>query len=715
MATSTLTFYQCEITPEQNCVVDDIVNYLNSLTPLVVNNFQYIKLDLDLYIKVNSSQVNVPKFNYNYVAVKNSDVDKVYYYFIIGSPTWISQNTIQLQLSLDTLNTFKDDLVWTNKTNITRQHKDRFSTTYTNTAQGKILHRIIDNYDEGFAPVKYYDSGESIRVSNADYDFYLIYRNKEGLTADSTVPMDCFLCASEEINLNISVNSNGIHFNNYNIGDSLYAFTADNAPFTTTIKGTSYTISKAGPYKGIAFFRLENGTNIAHVLKDDGNVIIPDIGTTALTDVNTTLKVRVCRSFIPELDSNSQYTYYSVLGQVEARNYSMITIGQSSATLLSIDSIDRTDSRIVKIIKMPYAPFTLDFVNNKLNIPAGWTYSGGYLILDDLNTEFLNIIDDDYVISDYVNLKLQSSDIGKNKDNNIKYESKLYNSSFFSFKYIYDNFEKEFLLERYKPNVNQISSGIQIRFKQSNNISSNAIFRFNAINGSYKEPTLYGEFLNINRQNEVALYNSDYLNYIRNGYNYDKKAKTQQFISGLAGVGLGIAGAAASVFLPGAGVVGAAAAISFATSSLNSLSSVINTSVSNELAIKQKLDNAKLSAASVSNTEDLNLLSYYNGNRLIRYTEDINDKIKQSLYNLFRLTGYACNDYGIPNVNSRLYYNFLQCKADFEDNDWTYGKAFLDDIKAKYEIGVTYFHRVDNSYDWHQDKENFEKWLITTN
>ena len=708
--TSKLTFYQCEITPEKNCVVDDLAGYLSSLTPLVVENFQYIKLDLDLYIKVNSSQVNVPKFNYNYVAVKNEDVNKVYYYFIIGSPTWISQNTIQLQLSLDTLNTFNNDLIWTNKTNITRQHKDRFSTTYTTTAQGKVLNRKIDGYDEGFAPVKYYASGTSIRSSSADYDFYLIYRNKENLNASSSVPIECYLCASEEINLNISVNSNGIQFNNYNIGDSLYTFEKDNAPFTTTINGVSYTIGGSSQYKGIAFFRLENGTNIAHVLKEDGSTIITNIGNTALTDVTATVKVRVCRSFIPEVDGASQYTYYSVLGQVEARNYSTITIGQTSATLLSINSVDRTDSRIVKIIKMPYAPFTLDFVNGKLRIPAGWTYSGGYLLLNDLNTEFLNIIEGNDDFSDYVSLTVVPSDIGKNKDNNIKFESKLYNSNFFSLKYIYDNFEKEFLLERY--NARTTYPGVRIDFKQSNNISSNSIFKFIPMNGTYKEPTLYGEFLNVNRQNEVALYNSDYLTYIRNGYNYDKKAKAQQFGAGVAGVALGALGAAASVFMPAAGVVGAAGAISFGTSTISSIVSVINTAISNEQAIQQKLENAKKSAASVSNTEDLNLLSYYNGNRLIKYTEDINENIKKSLYDLFRLTGYACNDYAVPAVNSRLYYNFLQCKADFEDTNWTYGKAFLDDIKAKYEIGVTYFHKVDGSYDWPQEKENFEIWMI---
>ena len=705
--TSKLTFYQCEITPEKNCVVDDIGGYLSSLTPLVVENFQYIKLDLDLYIKVNSSQVNVPKFNYNYVSVKNEDVEKVFYYFIIGSPKWISQNTIQLQLSLDTLNTFRYDLIWTNKTNITRQHKDRFNTTYTTTAQGKVFHRKIDNYDEGFAPVKYYDSGESIRLSNADYDWYLVYRNKEDLNTSSTVPMNCFCCASEEINLNISVDYTGIQFSNYNVGDSLYVFSNDNAQFTTTINGISYTIGGSSQYKGIAFVK-RSVNNVAYLLRESDAVLTGPIGGSALTDVTATVNVKVCRGFDPGSDT-SIYNYYYILGQVDARNYSTITVGQTSATLLSINSVDRTDTRIVKIIKMPYAPFTLDFSLGKLNIPTGWTYSGGYLLLNDLNTEFLNIVEGNDDFSSYVNLTVVPSDIGKNKDNDIKYESKLYNSNYFSLKYIYDSFEKEFLLERY--NTNSAFPGVRIDFKQSNNISSNAVFRFIPMNGTYKEPTLYGQFLNVNRQNELALYNSDYLNYIRNGYNYDKKAKERQEQAGLTGIGLG-AGAAILSSLVSAGAVGAAGAISFATSTINSIASVINTSISNEQALQQKLENAKRSAASVSNTEDLNLLSYYNGNRLIKYTENINDNIKKSIYDLFRLTGYACNDYAVPVVNSRLYYNFLQCKADIEETDWTYGKEFLDDIKAKYEIGVTYFHRVDGTYDWRQRKENFETWMI---
>ena len=48
--------------------------------------------------------------------------------------------------------------------------------------------------------------------------------------------MNCFCCASEEINLNISVDYTGIQFSSYNVGDSLYTFAKDNSQFTTKIK-----------------------------------------------------------------------------------------------------------------------------------------------------------------------------------------------------------------------------------------------------------------------------------------------------------------------------------------------------------------------------------------------------------------------------------------------------------------------------------------------
>ena len=236
MATSILKFYQTPITPKLNCVVDSLTSYLNSLNNLTLNDYQYVKLALDITIKVNIPQSNVPKFNYNYVSIKNSDVDKTYYYFIIGTPEWISSDCVKLSLSLDTINTFKDDLVWTDKTITTRQHKDRFITKTSTSGNNITLLRSVDDYDEGISPVKYLKSKEQI-TSSLNYDFYLIYKNKANLDATTSVPLDCFLCASQNINLNISVDYNGIQFSDYSVGDSLYVFAKDNSVFTTTING----------------------------------------------------------------------------------------------------------------------------------------------------------------------------------------------------------------------------------------------------------------------------------------------------------------------------------------------------------------------------------------------------------------------------------------------------------------------------------------------
>ena len=702
--TSKLTFYQCEITPEKNCVVDDITSYLNSLTSNVVDNFQYIKLDLDLYIKINSSQTNVANFNYNYVAVKNSDVSKVYYYFIIGSPKWISQNTIQLQLSLDTLNTYWTDLTFTDKTHITRQHKDRFTKKTSNH-----LLRKVDKYEEGITGTKFYKTGSSIRVNSADYDWYLIYKNKEDVNTNTSVPIDCFCCASANINLKLPTSENGINFANYNVGDSISIYSKDNSSFTWTVNGSSYTISADGTYKGLILIKRQFA-NVGYLLKSDGNVLVSNIGNTTLTGITSTLKGYYAAGYDP-VELGQADNYSSAIGNLELQNYTEILIGGTTGTLSSINTVNRSDTKIIKIIKMPYAPFDVNIVSGKMTIPTGWIYSGGYLKLEDLNTEFLSYVSGGFDL-DELQVAYTSGDIAANKNHDIKYESKLYNSNFYSVKYAYDNFEKEILLERF--NVRTDFPGNTIKFKQSNNISSNSLFDIQAINGTYEESTLYGRYLNVNRQNEVALFSSDYINYIRTGYNYDKKAKERQLASNWLGVGISTAGTIANIGLKAvSGGVSLAAAIGTTQSLISGLSNAILQSISAEDAINQKLEATKQSPASVSNTEDLNLLSYYNGNRLIRYNESVSDEVKNSIYTLFRLTGYACNDYGIPVTNSRLYYNFLQCDADIEESSWTAGKDFLDDVKSRLKTGVTIFHKVNGSYNFLQDKENFETWLLT--
>ena len=78
---------------------------------------------------------------------------------------------------------------------------------------------------------------------------------------------------------------------------------------------------------------------------------------------------------------------------------------------------------------------------------------------------------------------------------------------------------------------------------------------------------------------------------------------------------------------------------------------------------------------------------------------------------LFYYYGYARGYYGIPNFTSRLYFNFVQCEANFAG--LTIPRAFRDDITAKLADGITDFHYVDGGYELTQTKENYEAALIS--
>ena len=111
---------------------------------------------------------------------------------------------------------------------------------------------------------------------------------------------------------------------------------------------------------------------------------------------------------------------------------------------------------------------------------------------------------------------------------------------------------------------------------------------------------------------------TDYIGPFERRYNFPLKNKTIQNVTSGIGTGISLIGAvgafSSSIVTGGAGV---AAGISFATSAIASLTSSIANAMQSEAAIQQKLDNEARRPSSVSNTTDLNLLSYYNGNKLV--------------------------------------------------------------------------------------------------
>lgn len=703
MAVSILTFYTTEITPERNARVDALEQYLSDCNKITVGNFQYKTIKLDDTIKIDWNQQELPNFPFNYLSIKRSDDinNKIYYYFILNS-NWRAPDTVELQISLDTINTFWNDLNWTAKTNITRQHKDRFLQKTRDASGTTRFQRIIDKFDEGINPVKFLTSEKKMDDNNKpDIDWYLIYR----ANPNANTTLDCLLCVDGDFE--IPVLMNGLNPAKLSLNSTYYIDGADGDFSYARLSGNADVIGLDKRYKALYINKDSTGTvKVIGVAADEQNNKELDSFNTYTTLArlyNNSVNLKT----IPRQDTTPAFlSYNNLINDYEVLDINYI--GQNKVR--HFKDVDRTDTKLVKIIKMPYAPFeTLDefqwrvvFDYNRLP----------FLRLTELDTDFLTQINQDTFSE--LQRTLTNTYIDSHPVHDITMESKLFNSNFYGIKYFYDNFEKEFLLERYSPKSSNTSNiYATIKFKQSNNISSNSLFDFEFTNANYNEPTVYSRYMMVNRSQELAIYTNDYLNYIRNGYNYDKKIKTSQNRANIVGaVASGVAAAASFVSSIWTGGVGIATGISFTTSTIAALYNTVTTVQNNEASLAQKLEDEKRKASSVSNMDDTNLLAYYNGNRLISTREQCSEEMKKALYELFRLTGYGCNDYGIPAFNTRLFYNFVQCKADFNEQQWYYGQEFLDDIKARFQVGVTDYHRVDNTYDWLQEKENFESWML---
>ena len=129
MATSKLTIYHTNIKPNDNYIIEDIdaflsnTNYCQTLTTL--DNFQYQRSEYQKQIKVNLNQDAVDNFKMvpDYIKIENPS--RVFYYFILGDRQ-ISENTVEFDLQLDVLNTFDGSYNFTDKSQIEREHVDKY-------------------------------------------------------------------------------------------------------------------------------------------------------------------------------------------------------------------------------------------------------------------------------------------------------------------------------------------------------------------------------------------------------------------------------------------------------------------------------------------------------------------------------------------------------------------------------------------------------------
>ena len=768
MATSKVKIYQTVLTPARNALVDDLEAYLNSLTPTFTDlTFQYIKLGLDINIKVPMPQGVISGHSLgNYVRIEQDN--KVWYYFIMNTD-WKSTNAVELKLSIDSINTFRNDLTFTDKTLVGREHGDRI----LKQPRGGYFIRAVDKVSEQIPANKQaYWEGSSIyqNQNRLNYDWYLIYKTRNNLSPDNpSNPIDCFLCANKALKIanESAVTSKTYTYADFNDGVYYYFNDLDNdtgvvnghtigskVTVVTNIKysgGTQTNVKAQRTLRGIVLYR--SGTKLYYAYQFDNNIAYWDTYTDEFHVVLSTIgPTNFSTPEVSNLPGKPMHTinsititkgrffryssvYYPIPEQayINANQTMAAYIGQTAVYTDTYANIDKTDSRIVKIIKLPYAPCNIGYANTIYTFPSEWTYTNGYMKLNDasLSTEFLNERIGRVNLPELYVQEPTTYSATAPKD--IKYESKLYHSDFYDFKLVYDSFVRDIKLENFETNMFDPSyawkpnlTTLDIDFKPTNTINSKFAFRIETFLSDptgdydfadYKTTSDYEKYLLVSRNNEETIFSNDYLNYIRTGYNYDKKSKqdqsTKSWLLGGLQLAAGVASFAASVYTGG---VSAAAGIALVSGAISTFASNAYTQASNERSMQSKLASLAAQSSNVAGSDDVDLLSYYNENRLqvIKYkTEELQ---QQALYNLFFYCGYKRDQMKIPDTNSRYWFNFVQCKPVFTEEGITPYNDYIADVKSRYEAGVTIYHHhpFGTQWDWQQQYENWENSVAET-
>ena len=761
MATSTLTLYMNSgMKQENNYIVEYIGQYLrmNAEGSRVIENFQYIKNPASS----QAFKVNIPQDGYNSSVVDYASLlqdGDMYYYFIVDAK-WTSQDCLTLVAVLDTLNTFQDQYSLTDRSNIERQHVDRvklIGERPTGDSINEVVTNIISPTKEELQPELLMTRQEVLSGDlpvDSRYTWYLIYQ-----TNTSSGNPEILMCADKDINVGTES------------GTTEYIVTA------ADLKGGLPARMVFGKFKAII------NTDESETIDMNGSLSISiDPGST--DNLSITYMPYEGLGYIPErrtgrvkiqLDGTTSLKVYNTSGPnfnqpyVE-ENFSYTLIGRAVCT--SIDTIDRTMSNLYKVIECPYCPLNLQVTNGAITgIPQGWKYdqSQNKLSCDNLSYEFpervawteenvMNLVAGQVIKAQRSKLSQYSrKDHQDGVEGNVV-DPKTYISTLRSYNFVYDAVTWSLIPEDLViPNNSARPDLIKVYYKQSNNISSDCGFRFDIPEFTMRHRQYFDQYMFSARSNELPLYSSDWINYQRNGYNYDKKANALRTwsdmvgaIAGVAGGGLSSIGQIASFQnrpeieslkeqyrqgtlwgsdfdnetrkyianriskyrLPTTlGIIG---------TGVNVAAGITNATLSHyqrENALEQKINECKNRAFSVSSTGNHDLFKWYSGNKVILFEFEPREEVREMINDFFSLYGYAQGYYMVPDLDSRLWFNY--CRGTVDIDNYKKKRSIEEnkaDIVQRFQQGVYKIHRVNTPlgtfWDMKLERQNYERAIL---
>lgn len=799
----TLYTRACGIEAEKLQMIEDIETYLSikeSTAPTYT--IQYQKIRLNMFVKVIlDEKYSSPLMgdNFTYVKITNKDNLTKHFYYFVKSLNWKSQNCIELELVMDTLNSFKMgvDYTFSPKTIIQRQHKDRMK--YKREKNFFISKSV--NFDGSGGKEKFknntlyilnfgtaVDLFDSYSLPNSEQKFFMlspsnftcfffnrnthetIYGTYDPLSPNyfglgDIASYNWFLSLTQEQrdsyveihlpNYTPTKNYNAIllimsdyYYIVLNANDSDCPYLGVNMditpepdePIPPAIQyrdhGEITTQNPFYPYAEAITHEVKTYPIILRLVDLYGEELYPllyhrEDYKSAIYDKRTGLTTQWWLWYVANSDTPTAVDCYLVPSTGVKINY----LGTSYTTAKTITDIDRTLSTNIKLIKIPYFPSNVSINNADELVLDGsvWEYLPllGLIHLKGLSGDFLNSLLTTEPSPNNVLVfntdQLQEFTLEQNR--NDLFESKMYHSEFYMDKFVYDSFALPYKMElididEWEESFLSVSSIVlqataSITFKMTNTINSRFGFKFGDYVCGDKAEIDYHNFLLIQRNNEEVLYNSEYLNYIRTGFNYDVKNKNTRnavnwigFGGSLLATAVGIAG---SVVSGGSSVPLAIMGVSGVISSIGTLTNAISSTITNERTIDQKKQQLENQATQVTLTDDINLLEWYQEgakSQLWRTLYKPSARVDKLLKDLFYYYGYKDNISGVPSLNTRRWFNFLKCEPILDFSSINMTQEIEDELKGIMRIGFTYYHKVmvNNTATWdiNQEKENWE-------
>ena len=714
---TTLTLYQgTGMLESRNVYLDSRAKFLANFTREVHDNIQFpaacfrerrisIKLDvpetslLDPYPAAKG-------VDYAQVFIDSEDGETAIFYYFVKRLEWVAQKCVRLELEMDVINTVLPNVSFNARTKVTRRHKDRFKDLAGGTAA-----RIVDRFDEGFHP-PLFKSGETKLNETGQYgQWNLVYRNTNQPDPDAFYqvnPVELHATTDEDDDVNVNTAIADKWVPEMFQGTEGYAYLFEGrAGMIVSNSGGSETLVASAIYMLV---KEADGTLSFYNTDTDGGYIVKDAlllyGDTSLSLVNY---------------GSSTFMFDNVKedGRFNVIDFDYeVKLRPDIAHLWGIhESYDRTDPTLIRIAKVPYFPTDISVSGGAYVIPSGWNYDATThdLKIDEINAKFsrsltfsaTNAVRAAMVVSISPATGQARSDAN---------ESKLFNSAFHNVKYAYDSFSCDVPLETITASKTSIltqlnsPSEVKVNYVVSTTMSGKFMFRFPRFAALVDSSEDYPFVISVARNNEEPIFTSAYVNYLRTGYNYDVKAKNISLANSMIGIGAGIAGGAASGLLGGNPALAVAGAV---IGGVAGAVRAITQQVSAENAIQQKIAQARAQSVGIAGSDDVDLMVSYCGNRLYQFTYDPSPQIKQMLFDLFYYYGYACDDVGVPDTHTRLYFDFIQAEAFFDRGSDNIATELIDALVEKFAQGVTFIHQaLGNSGLLITSYENWETSLM---